>query len=764
MDGVRGLLHGARIIGWANSLRAVRYTRARDRADRALPPRPRQPFRVPGPARGAECTDEGIRVRFTDATLEIRFPRPGQVSVGWDDALALLSYAVVDAGRPRRPQLTETEEGWLVCGPGVSVAVARDGALSVRDAEGRVRRSDGPPQWQGSAWTLRTALLPGQTLHGLGGRSAGWDLRGGTFRCWNTDPGGAWLPGDDPLYVTTPVLTVLDDLGAVQAFVDNTCDGTIDTVGEQVVQRFEAGPVRLHVSVGSLAEVMDAWTALTGRPAAPPRWALGYHQARWGYGSSRAVREVGRRFAEHRLPVSALHVDIDHMERFRNFSFGTQEWSDAEAMVQELADAGVRVVVIVDAGLARSRAYPVYREALAGRHLCQVAEGRPLEGVVWPGPTVFPDFTAAATREWWGEQLSFYARLGVAGYWHDMNEPACFVAWGDPTFPLATRHDLDGNPADHRTAHNVYGLQMSRASYEGLRLLQPDRRPFLFSRSGWAGMQRYGGHWTGDIQTDWAALRASLTHCLGYGVSGVGYSGPDIGGFTGTPSPELFTRWFQLASFLPFFRTHCAWYLPRREPWEWGEEVLGRLRVALERRYRLLPLWYSLALEAGRSGAPYVRPLAWADPSLRGSGEEFLLGDDVLVAPVLDEGATVRRLRLPAGGWVHGDTGERHEGAVELPVGLDDTPWFVRAGAVVPTEEDGRLVLLVAPPEPGRPAPGGRLLTDAGDGWAAPHEERYAVAEHDGTTVVSREVVTQGDFGFTGVEVRTLGGGPARLA
>ncbi len=305
---------------------------------------------------------------------------------------------------------------------------------------------------------------------------------------------------------------------------------------------------------------------------------------------------------------------------------------------------------------------------------------------------------------------------------------------------------------------------MCRASYEGLRELLPGVRPFLFSRSGWAGMQRYGGHWSGDVEASWPSLRATVHQAFGYGVSGVGYFGSDIGGFTGRPSPELFTRWFQLASFLPFFRTHCAWNLPRREPWEWGEEVMGRLRTALHRRYRLMPLWYTLALESSRTGAPYVRPLSWADPMLRDADDVFLLGEDVLAAPVLEEGATHRAIRLPDGVWFHGDTGERVEGSIDLPVGPDDLPWFVRAGAVIPTEQDGRLVLLVAPPEGDRPSAGGWLLTDSGDGWDAPHEERYTSALVAGELVVTREVLAAGAFGFSAIEVRALDGRPARLA
>ncbi len=739
----------------------------RRRADRGLAPLPDRPRRRPGAGAAASVVDRRVRVAFDAGRLELRFPGPGRVSVGWNGALEEPSWAVVEVEDLALPVMERAGAAWLVRGPGITVVVHPDGALEYRDAEDRVRRRDGAPTWQGVGWSVRTELAADASVHGLGGRTV-WDLRGGRYRCWNTDPGGAWRVGRDPLSVTTPVYAAIDDLGAVHCFIDTTFDGAVAVGSDAVTATFHGGPTRWHVALGSLPEVLDAFTRLTGRPTPPPRWALGHHQARWGYGSTEAVRDVWQRFRHHDLPLSAVQLDIDHMDRLRDFTFGP-DWDGIGTLVAEMAADGVRTVVIVDAGLAVAGDYRQYREALARDLLCRDPGGGVFEGVVWPGPTVFPDFTDPEARAWWGEQLGTYADLGIAGYWHDMNEPAVFVAFGDPTFPLSTRHRLDGRGGDHREAHNVYGLLMCRASYEGLRATRPAQRPFLFSRSGWAGMQRYGGHWSGDIAADWSALLATIHQAFGHGIGGVGYYGSDIGGFTGIPSPELFTRWFQLMSFLPFFRTHCAFHVPRREPWEWGQPVMDRLRVALRRRYRLMPYWYTLALGAAEDGAPYVRPLAWLDPSLRGVQDVFLVGDALLVAPVLLEGATARRLVLPDGAWFHGDTGERFgPGEVEIPVGADDLPWFVRAGAVVPTEEerDGvrRLVLLVAPPAGPGPAPGGLLRTDAGDGWEPPHEERYRVQSEGGVTVVHREVVAAGALGFVDVEVRAVDGSPARLA
>ena len=762
MNRVAALLHGAKLVGSRNTLRAFRFALARRRADRRLARLPASPRRTPGRVLGTRLDGTAVRVRFENAELELRFAHPGQVSVGWDGALSHPSYAVVaelDDGPV--PSLEQAADGWVARGAGIEVRVGPAGGLSYLTGAGDLRRRDDPPVWDGVGWTLRSHLAPGSGVHGLGGRPE-WPLRDTTYRCWNTDPGGAWLPHQDPLDVTTPVWAAIDDLGVVHCFVDNPWDGTVEVGHDSVVMRFEAGPTRWHVSTGSLAEVTEAFTWLTGRPTPAPRWALGFHQARWGYGSAAAVREVWSGFRRHDLPLSAVHVDIDHMDRFRDFTFG-DAWQEMPELVKEMAADGVQTVVIVDSGVAKADDYPAFHDGLARDVFCRAGDGSVFQGVVWPGPTVFPDFTAPDARRWWGEQLAFYVDRGVAGYWHDMNEPSCFVAFGEPTFPLSVRHALDGRPGDHREAHNSYGLQMCRASYDGLLALRPDARPFLFSRSGWAGIQRYGGHWSGDIQTDWSSLLGTVHQAFSCGLSGVGYYGSDIGGFTGEPSPELFTRWFQLASFLPLFRTHCAFDVPRREPWEWDPDVTDRLRDALRRRYRLLPHWYTLTLAAARDGAPLVRPMAWEDPRLRGVTDQFLLGEDVVVAPVLVEGAKSRRVRLPDGVWFHGDTGEPAEGVVDQPVGPGDLPWFVRAGAVLPTEDSGRLVLLVAPPLGLEVSAGGRLLTDAGDGWEAPHEERYTAALDGDAVVVTREVVSAGVFEFERREVLALDGRPARL-
>ncbi|MGH3659666.1 MAG: TIM-barrel domain-containing protein, partial [Micromonosporaceae bacterium] len=369
-------------------------------------------------------------------------------------------------------------------------------------------RHDPAPHWDGAAWTHRSLVDSDAGVLGLGGRSARLDRKGRTYRLWNTDPGGTYALGDDPLCLSIPVYLVVADAGCHLAFYDNTCDGTIE-VGEEVVARLTGGPLRYYVFAGEPAVTLERYTALTGRPALPPRWALGYHQCRWGYASQQVVTEVAEQFAGHDLPLSGLWLDIDHSVDNRPFTVDEERYPDLRALTATLAERDTHVVVIADPGIAKLAGETTYESGSAADVFCKDERGRVVTGVVWPGSTVFPDFTAPHARQWWSELYDTYVRLGVDGFWHDMNEPSVFAAWGDGTLPLSTRHDLDGKSGDHREAHNVYALLLNHAGYTGVRRLRPERRPFLLSRSGFAGIQRYAGTWSGDIGTSWEGLRIS---------------------------------------------------------------------------------------------------------------------------------------------------------------------------------------------------------------------------------------------------------------
>ena len=723
-----------RFIGLGNAVRALRYAGRRDRLERRFPAEARPPrLAFPGPLRSVEATTAGMQARFENTTLEVRFLTPDLLFVAWDGAKMIPSPALAGTEWPAvKTELTQNGDQWRLASGTLTLDLGPDGTLELLDDAGHCLRRDAPPVWEPEGWRLTAELPKVRGISGLGGRMGGLDLRPGRYRLWNTDPGGSYGPGADPLYITMPVYFALRGDQSQLAFYDNSFDGLVTLDEENEVQiEFSDGPLRYYVTAGSPEQVLARWTQLSGRAPLPPRWALGYHQSQWGYGSEEEVRRIWQEFQARKLPLSGLWLDIDHMDGFRIFTVDKERFPTLPALGKELHAAGARLVAIVDPGVKRDPTFDLYRDGNNRGVFCTTPDGGELASVVWPGWSVFPDFGSPQARTWWGEQYPRLLEQGITGFWHDMNEPATFAAWGRPTLPLSTRHHLEGEPADHRPMHNLYALLMNRAGYEALRQLRPGTRPFILTRSGWVGLQRYAWSWTGDVETSWGALRATIGQVLGLGLCGVPYSGPDIGGFSGAPEPELFVRWFQAAAYLPFFRTHSAHYLPRREPWEFGPDIEMILRRHLEQRYRMLPLLYTLAWQAQETGTPIVRPLWWADPDdeeLARVEDAWLLGDTLLAAPVVVPGAKKRQVRLPAGGWYDLTTDQFYPGGqtVELDAPLERMPLLARAGAILPLTAGDTLELHFYRPEPGQEG-AGLLYSDAGDDYGPSRVDRWTL-------------------------------------
>src|SRR5271165_1152660 len=629
----------------------------------------------------AVVTDEasgavaGMRCRFAEADLEVRFVLEDLVRIAWGPGAGPLGWGLdptgpgVTAGSDRPVVAVEvTDGGARAASAALRVEVGTDGGLAFSDGRGTTVRREQAPLRHGATRRLRSLLRPGERVAGLGEQAAPVDLRGGTYRLWNRDPGGAWGPGQDPLYCGIPVLVGLHPDGDVLVFHHNpfeaqvTVDGPGPRIGAPagVEVRFAGGMLCHYVAVGPLPRLLERHRRLTGRSPLPPRWALGYHQCRWGYKEQSEVEAVAAGFAEAGLPLSALHLDIDYMDGYRTFSVDRDRFPDLAALSAGLARRGTRVVTIVDPAIRVDPRNEVYRQGVEGGHFVADARGEPVLGTVWPGWAAFPDFTAPVTRAWWAGWYRGLTDQGVAGIWHDMNEPTSITLWGDRTLPRSARHANEGRGGDHREAHNVYGMLMDEAGVNGLTAARPHRRPFVVSRAGWAGMQRSAFNWTADIESSWEGLAQQIPTVIGLGLSGVPFTGCDIGGFSGAPSPELYLRWLELSVLLAFCRTHSVLEAPPREPWRWPppyDAAVGRL---IRLRYRLLPYLYTVAFEASERGYPMVRPLCWPAPGEEGSSTDrrlwhvddaFFLGDALLAAPVAAPGARGRPVPLPAGPW-----------------------------------------------------------------------------------------------------------------
>ncbi|MGX1310841.1 alpha-glucosidase [Streptomyces calvus] len=753
-------------VGAAQGLRAVRAAWRRRRADATgLPPRGAERARVPGTMREVTPGLGGGLIRFDRSELRIFVAVNGAVFWGWDGASPEPSYAL--AGRcpdpdPRAALEPDKDGGWRVVAERVTVVVSRHGAVQVLTPGGVRLRRDVPPRWWepvggGAArWMQRSEVPADARFFGLGGQVSGPRLRDGTYRLWHSGPEHAVGPGEDAPRMAMPVQLVVADAGTHLVFHDSSWDGTVtlregeegagsghDRAGTSEL-RMDGGPLRCWVAVGTPARVLLAWASLTGAPALPPAWALGHQHVLAGSGGEDEVRRVVAAHVEHGLPLDAVHLGRDHLEDRRVFTVDQDRFPKLPVLAEELRREKVRLVSVVGPAVGAAPGEAVYDGGAGRDAFVRDAAGEVVEGVGWPGEAVFPDFTDARVRAWWGGLYAERLAQGFSGVWHTLDEPTSFTAFGEPTLPRSARHALDGRGGDHREAHNVYGLCMAGAAYEGLRELAPQERPMVLSRSGWAGVQRYGGVWSGDAVKGWAGLRASLALVLGLGLCGVPCSGPDVRGPGGAVSGELYVRRLQLAAYLPLFRTRAGSRAGRGEPWEAGAEVVRHTRAALVERARLLPYFVTLAHLARRTGAPVVRPLWWSAPeerALRDCEDAFLLGDCLLVAPVLDPGTERRTVRLPRGRWYDTATGRAYEGPAQVVVDtpMERIPVFARAGAVLPVVgEDGGVELEVWAPARGRTG-GGLVVPDAGDGWDEPEIERYTVRWSGPRIVVERE-------------------------
>lgn len=736
MNKLQAILLGIRLTGFPNSLKALSYTRKRDKLEASYPlPSIAAATRPAGKLVSASAAPGGAAFQFEHTVLNVRFLSSDFLFLAWEGALMSPSYAVNKTDWPSvAADLHQSEWGWEIKSSAVKLIVTDEGELLFYDVGDTPLRQESSPVKEGRSWQHKAALTLEACIYGLGEKAAGLNLRPGSYRCWNSDPGGSYGTGRDPLYIGIPVYMCLQDTGAYLAFYDNSHDCSF-TMDKSISVKFEGGPLRYYLAFGSPASVLQRYVELTGRPPLPPRWALGYQQSYWGYSSEAEMRRVFKGFQDNKLPLSVLHMDIDFMDGYRVFTPDTKRYPDLPGFAAELEKSDVHLVAITDPGVKVDPGFDLYSEGIKVGAFCKGPDYKIVEGVVWPGWTVYPDFTDPAVREWWGRQYERLFKHGISGIWHDMNEPVSYTAWGDFTLPLCTRHELDGQKGDHRQAHNLYGMLMNRSGYEGMQKLQPDKRPFIVTRSGWAGMQRYSWCWTGDVETSWQALRQTISTVLGLGLCGMPYSGPDTGGFSGHPTSELYIRWFQLTSFLPFFRTHCAFFLPRREPWEFSEDVVDIIRGQLELRYSLMPYWYTLAWSAAQDGMPLIRPLFWDEPDKRelwDIRDTFMVGESLLIAPVLEEGTGRRSMSLPKGSWYELNTDTLIEGGrmVEMESPLNKIPVLVRTGSILPMIEDGKLVLHIYLPE--NDGKGyGLLYSDSGDGYGPHRVDRFHLKWQD---------------------------------
>jgi len=535
-------------------------------------------------------------------------------------------------------------------------------------------------------------LKPGDRFFGLGEKSGSLDRTGKQYTMWNSDM-PFYTKGDDPLYVSIPFFIRMNDRKAYGIFLDNTYRSHFNMGASN--DRFfwfgaEKGDLDYYFIQGpEIRRVIEGYTELTGRMEMPPLWALGFQQSRWSYASDSTVRQIARQFRDRRIPCDVIYLDIAYLDGYRVFTWDKERFKDPNGLLNALALEGFKVVTIIEPAVKADNTYAVAKEGLAGDHFVKYPDGSPYKGEVWPSWSYFPDFTREKTRRWWGENLSKFLGQGVSGFWNDMNEPA---VWGK-NMPDVVKFAGNGHGTDHKRIHNVYGLEMARATFDATHS-HSQKRHLILTRAGFSGIQRYSAVWTGDNEANVNHLEMACTMPQSMGLSGLPFVGSDVGGFGGAPSPGLYVRWMQLGAFPPLSRAHSALDTPNKEPWALGEEVERLCRKAIELRYRFLPFWYSEFRKASQSGLPIMRPLLvnFQDDEVCDSEEahkEFMLGDSLLVAPVLSEHDTTKKLYLPAGRWLdwndHSIVSGPRWSTVEAP--RDTIPLFLREGGIIPLQD-----------------------------------------------------------------------------
>ncbi|HKO12189.1 MAG TPA: glycoside hydrolase family 31 protein [Acidobacteriaceae bacterium] len=657
-----------------------------------------------------------------DDVIRVRFSRSKTLP---EDA----SWAVLADARGSRVAVTPVESESAVGFSTKALRVAVDRRtleLTVSDAAGHVIQQDAAPiEFHGDSFRIRKAMAADEHFFGLGDKTGPLDRREQAFTLWNTDA-YRFQESTDPLYKSIPFFMTFRAGMAAGVLLDNTWRSSFD-FGKESRDSYsfgaENGPVDYYVFYGpSPKQVVETYAWLTGKPPLPPLWTLGYQQSRYSYMTESQVLDVAARLRADHIPADAIYLDIDYQDHNRPFTVNDRAFPDFRGMIAKLNAENFHVVAITDLHVARypNHSYAPYDSGIAQDEFVKNADGSVYTGAVWPGPSVFPDFTRQTTRGWWGNLYRNFYGMGIAGFWNDMNEPSIFDS-PTKTMPLDVVHRIEEpgfatRTATHAEIHNVYGMENSRGTFEGLEAIKPDQRPFVLTRATYAGGQRYAATWTGDNSSTWNHLRMTTPMLENLGLSGFAMAGADVGGYAGSPTSNLLTKWFEIAAFQPIDRDHTEKGSAMQEPWVNGPEQEAIRRRFVETRYRLMPYLYTAAEEASRTGVPIVRPLFLEFPDATPdrhpidldlpASAEFLFGPDILVAPAPFSDLTdTYSVEFPSAEWYDFWTGERVSNpekqepeavntnpSARVPLllsvkpAIEKLPVYVRGGAIVPVQ------------------------------------------------------------------------------
>lgn len=535
-------------------------------------------------------------------------------------------------------------------------------------------------------------LYGDEKFYGLGDKTGHLNKRGYSYEMWNTDDPSPHVESYKSLYKSIPFFITLRENCVFGIFFDNTYKSYFDMGKEnENYYYFGADDGNLDyyfIGGNNIKDILLSYTNLTGKTPLPQIWTLGYQQSRWGYAPESRVKEIAKEFRKKDIPCDVIHLDIDYMDKYKVFTWDKNRFPDEKKTLSELKQGGFKVVTIIDPGVKKEPGYEIYDKGLENKYFAVDKNGLTYVNKVWPGDAVFPDFSQIEARTWWANNQKLMLEAGVSGIWNDMNEPASF----NGPLPDGIQFENEGRNTNHSEIHNVYGHLMSKATFEGIKKYS-SKRPFVITRAAYAGTQKYSTVWTGDNQSFWEHLRMSVPMLLNLGLSGFSFCGTDVGGFSFDCTSELLSRWVQVGCFTPLFRNHSCAHTRDQEPWAFDEETLSINRKYIKLRYRLLPYLYDLMWDGENTGLPVMRPLVLHyehDNKVQEINDEFLFGENILVAPILEQGKSFRAVYLPEGQWIDYWTKEKYEGKriilKEAPI--DICPIYIKQGSIIPNYPD----------------------------------------------------------------------------
>ena len=605
------------------------------------------------------------------------------------------SYAVVAKQQSCTVKVNETKALILLKTDSLQVEITTNPVrFKVKNINGKLLNEDEPAfgtSWVGEEVTTYKKLQEGEKFIGLGEKTGNLDRRGEGYTNWNSDKPG-YTVNEDPLYSSFPFYIGIHHDVAYGIFFDNTFKSQFNFGASN--DRYtsfgaDAGEMNYYFIGGkSIARIIENYTWLTGRMPMPPMWGLGYQQSRWSYFPDSEVLNVAQTFRAKKIPIDVMYLDIHYMDAYKVFTWHPQRFSKPKAMISELKNMGIHTAVIIDPGIKVEKGYKAYEEGVKQNMFISYPDGTDYTAQVWPGWCNFPDFTKPSARKWWGGLFKDNVAEGVEGFWNDMNEVA---SWGGGKTSSIVRFDWEGKGASYRQGKNIYGLMMSRSTYEGTRELM-GKRPLILTRAAYAGAQRYTAIWTGDnvASDEHMMLGSRLVNSLG--ITGMAFAGVDVGGFIGNASNALFGRWLSIGTFTPFFRVHKHYDYEMSDPWSYGPAMENISRNYISLRYKLLPYLYSAFYEAHQSGIPVSRTLVIGNTFDEKCWDnayqhQYMFGPSLLIAPV-ESTREATKVYLPKGTWFDFFTGTKYEGLQEIRVEcpIDKLPVFAKGGSFIPMQ------------------------------------------------------------------------------